>query len=99
MAGMDWKEKAAGLFFESGMGIGDIAAYLDISRQSVSGHLKHLPGYAAEQERRKAANRVRRKEYKKVKNREYRACMAVTGETLRREHDIAALVLSREKYH
>ena len=99
MAEMDWKEKASELFFESKMGIGEIAAYLDISRQSVSGYLKHLPGYGAELERRKAVNRERRKEYKKERNRQYRACMAVTGETLRREHDIAALVLSREEYH
>lgn len=99
MAEMDWKEKARDLYFGSGMGIGEIAVYLDISRQSVSGYLKHLPGYGAEQERRKAANSSRRKEYKKEKNRQYRACMAVTGETLRREHDLAALILSREKYH
>lgn len=99
MAEIDWKEKAVGLYFGSGMGIGEIAAYLDLSRQSVSGYLNHLPGYGAERERRKAVNSSRRKEYKKEKNRQYRACMAVTGETLRREHDIAALILSREKYH
>ncbi len=99
MAEMDWKEKAADLYFKSRMGISEIAAYLDISRQSVSGYLKHLPGYGAERDRRKAANSNRRKEYKKEKNRQYRACMAVTGETLRREHDVAALILSREKYH
>lgn len=95
---MDWKEKAADLYFGSMMGISEIAAYLDISRQSVSGYLKHLPDYGAERDRRKAANSCRRKEYKKEKNRQYRA-LAVTGETLRREHDVAALILSREKYH
>lgn len=99
MAGMDWKEKAAGLFFESDMRIGEIAVYLGISRQSVSGYLKGLPGYEPERERRKAAGMERRKEYKKQKNREYRDCMEVTGETLRREHDVAAVILSREKYH
>lgn len=99
MAEMDWKEKAADLYFGSGMGTSEIAAYLDISRQSVSGYLKRLPGYGAERERRKAVNSNRRKEYKKEKNRQYRASMAVTKETLRREHDIAALILSREKYH
>lgn len=98
MAEIEWKEKAGSLFFESGMGIGDIASYLGVSRQSVSGYLKNLSGYEAERERRKAAGRERRKEYKKQKNREYRSCMEVTGETLRREHDVAALILSREKY-
>lgn len=96
---MPWKKKAEDLFFVSGMGTVEIAAYLGISRQSVSGYLKNLPGYDTERERRKAAGRERRKEYKKQKNREYRSCMEVTGETLRREHDVAALILSREKYH
>lgn len=99
MAVMEWREKAGSLFFESGMRIGDIAAYLGVSRQSVSGYLKNLSGYEAERQRRKAAGREQRKEYKKQKNREYRSCMEVTGETLRREHDVAALILSREKYH
>lgn len=99
MAEMDWRKKAGSLFFESGMRIGDIAAYLGVSRQAVSGYLKNLPGYAAEQERRKAAGRERRKEYKRQKNRQYRGSMEVTGETLRREHDVAALILSREKYY
>lgn len=96
---MSWKKKAEDLFFVSGLGTGEIAAYLGISRQTVSGYLKNLPGYAAERERRKAAGRERRKEYKRQKNRQYRGSMEVTGETLRREHDVAALILSREKYH
>ena len=96
---MVWKEKAGSLFFESGKRIGDIAAYLGISRQSVSGYLKQLPEYEAELALRKEAGTEKRKEYKKLKNREYRCCMAVTGETMRREHDVAAMILSREKYH
>lgn len=96
---MPWKEKAGKLFFESGMGVGEIAEYLDVSRQSVSGYLKSLPGYEEERARRREAGREKRKEYKKRKNREYRSCMAVTAETMRREHDTAALILSREKYY
>ncbi|MGN1144925.1 MAG: hypothetical protein ACI4R5_00635 [Acetatifactor sp.] len=61
--------------------------------------MKKLPGYASERESRKAQNHARRKEYKKEKNKQYRAMSAVTSETIRREHDIAALILSREKYH
>ncbi len=96
---MSWQEKAEDLFFSSGMGTGEISEYLGMSRQSVSAHLKNLPGYGAERERRKAVGRERRKEYKKQKNRQYRGGMEVTGETLRREHDVAALILSREKYY
>lgn len=96
---MPWKEKAKDLFFGSGMGTGEIAAYLGISRQSVSGYLKQLPGYEEERYRRKDANREKRKEYKREKNKEYRtAADAVTAETVKREHDIAAMILSREKY-
>lgn len=71
------------------------------SRQSVSAYLKTLPGYREEKERRKAANAAKRRAYKTEKQKKYRASgmMAVTGETLRREHDLAALELSREIYH
>lgn len=96
---MPWKEKAKDLFFGSGMGTGEIAEYLGISRQSVSGYLKQLPGYDVERDRRKTANRENRKEYKRKKNKEYRsAANAVTADTMKREHDIAAMILSREKY-
>ena len=96
---IDWKSNAEKCFFQSHMSIEDTAAYVGVSRQSVSGYLKSLPGYAEEKESRKARNQEKRKEYKKEKNREYRAMSAVTTETMRREHDIAALILSREKYH
>lgn len=66
---------------------------------SVSGYLKRLPGYKDERDRRKRQNAAARKEYKREKNREYRAMGAITAETIRREHDVAALILSREKYH
>ena len=95
----DWKSIAEKCFFQSHMSIEETAAYVGVSRQSISGYLKMLPGYADEKESRKARNLEKRKEYKKAKNREYRAMSAVTAETIRREHDIAALILSREKYH
>jgi len=94
-----WKEEAVKGFFEDHLTIEEIAAGTGVSRQSISGYLKHLPGYQEEKARRKAANEVARKEYKRAKNREYRAMGAVTAETIRREHDVAALILSREKYH
>lgn len=97
----DWKQEARDCFFESHMSIEDISSYIGISRQSISGYLKTLPGYKEEKERRKIVKRENRKEYKREKNREYRASYGggITAETIRREHDVAALILSREKYH
>lgn len=97
---LGWEECAEKCYFESHMSIQSIAAYINVSRQSISAYLKKLPDYQKEKESRKAANAEKRKEYKRMKNREYRAAMgAVTQETMRREHDVAALILSREKYY
>lgn len=97
---MDWKVQAARYFFD-GLSVDDVAALVGKSRQSVSAYLKTFPGYREEKERRKAANAKKRREYKTGKQRAYRASgmMAVTAETMRREHDLAALELSREIYH
>lgn len=95
---MPWRERAKEMYFESGMRVGDIAVYLNVSRQAVSGYISSLPGYQTERERRRQAGTAKRKEYKRRKNQEYRMQSTVTGETLRREHDMAALILSREKY-
>lgn len=96
----NWKERAARYFFD-GLAVNDVAVLVEKSRQSVSAYLKSLPGYREEKARRKKANAGKRREYKTEKQRKYRASgmMAVTGETLRREHDLAALELSREIYH
>lgn len=95
---MPWKERAREMYFESGMRVGDIAVYLDVSRQAVSGYITPLPGYQTERERRRQTGATKRKEYKRRKNQEYRHQDRVTGETMRKEHDMAALILSREKY-
>ena len=95
----DWRAAAREQFFEGHKSIGEIAKATGISRQSLSGYLKKLPGYKNERDRRKQQNAAARREYKREKNREYRAMGAITAETIRREHDVAALILSREKYH
>lgn len=94
-----WRSAARTDFFDGHESIEEIARKTGVSRQSVSAYLKKLPGYREERERRKAQNALSRKDYKRQKNREYRAMGAVTAETIRREHDVAALILSREKYH
>ena len=96
-----WKEKAAA-YWNDGLRVEDISVLLEVSRQSISAYLKTLPGYAEEKARRKRESAARRREYKTEKQRQYRAVsgsMAVTAETMRREHDLAALELSREIYH
>lgn len=95
----EWRKAAREKFFSDHKSIEDIAKETQITRQSISAYLKKLPGYQQEWERRKAKNMVARKDYKRQKNREYRAMGAITAETIRREHDVAALILSREKYH
>lgn len=96
-----WQELVKDYYFESHLSINDISVLIDVSRQSISGYLKTLPEYKLEKERRKIQNKDKRKEYKKEKNREYRSAAQspVTAETMRREHDLAALELSHEIYH
>lgn len=95
----DWRAAAREMFFDGHRSIEEIARDTHVTRQSISAYLKKLPGYREERERRKTRNAAARKEYKREKNREYRAMGAITAETIRREHDMAAVILSREKYH
>lgn len=98
---MGWREDSLRMFFQDGMSINDISAATGISRQSISAYLKQQPGYDGERQRRMDSNAVRRREYKRQKNREYRSAVhdEVTAETMKREHDMAAAILSREKYY
>lgn len=99
----EWKKEAEKYYFVHHLKMGEIVALTGVSRQSISEYLKRQPGYREEAERRKAENRIRRREYKTQRQRAYReeasVAMQVTGESLRREHDIAAMILSREKYY
>lgn len=96
-----WKDQAKEYFFVSHLSIEDVAALTGISRKSVSAFLQTVDGYQEERTRRKAVNAAKRQAYKNNKNRQYRAAAMgdVTPETIRREHDMAAIVLSREKYY
>lgn len=98
---MGWKEEAFRMFFKDGAAVGNIAVATGVSRQSLSAFLKQQPGYKTEKQRRKETSAIRRREYKAEKNREYRSAARdeVTAETMKREHDMAAAILSREKYY
>lgn len=97
----DWKMTAKRLFFDEKRSIQEIAEKTGVSRQSISAYLNTLPEYQKERINRKEKNALRRREYKKEKSRQYREEYRnrITDETIRREHDIAAMILSREKYH
>lgn len=98
----DWRKKAD-IYFHDGLKISEIAVLLDVSRQSISAYLKTLPDYKDVKEQQKKENARKRRIYKTEKQRSYRAAdsliMAVTPETVRREHELAAMELSRERYH
>lgn len=98
----NWKEKAS-KYYNDGLKISDIALLLEVSRQSVSAFLKSQPGFREEKERRKRENARKRRIYKTDKQRCYRAeqgiSMQVSAETMKREHELAVLELSRERYH
>ncbi len=95
-----WKDRAAS-YYRDGLRVTDIAVLLDVSRQSVSAHIRTLPDLEEVKEKRRAAAAKARRDYKAKKQRAYRAdcLMAVTPETMRREHEMAAIELSRERYH
>lgn len=98
-----WQERAERLFFEGHRSIVEIEEEIRISRKSISRHLSRHPQYLPERERRKQENLLRRAEYKKDWERKHRPAgrfenPPVTKETIQREHDIAVMILSHEKY-
>ncbi len=99
----DWKRKAAE-YYRDGLSFTDIEALLEVSRKSISSYIKSLPEYDQIRAARKRASAEKRRDYKTKKQRQYRQRqqgipMAITGETLKREHELAVLELSRERYH
>lgn len=99
----EWKEKAAA-YYRDGLSYTDIEALLEVSRKSVSSYIRSLPDYGRIRAEREKASAARRRSYKTEKQRQYRqqcspGIHAVTGETIRREHELAVLELSRERYH
>lgn len=98
----DWRKRAEAFFYLEKKSIREIAELTGMSRKSISGHLCGTSGYQAERERRKREHAESRKAYQREWDRTHRSadCYggAVTAETIQREHDVAAMILSREKY-
>ncbi len=98
----DWKEMSETLFFRDHMKIGDICRRVGRTRKYVSGHLQGCSGYGAEKQYRKSRQEEKRRQYQAEWNRSRRresfASGDVTADTLRQEHDVAARILSSERY-
>lgn len=99
----NWKEKARE-YYQDGLSFTDIEALLDVSRKSISTYIKSLPEYDQVRAAREKVSAAKRRSYKTEKQRQYRkqaspGIYAVTGETIRREHELAVMELSRERYH
>ena len=99
----DWKEQAEALFFVDHLSIKEIAAIVKKNRRYVSEAIKASTtyNYQKEYDWRKEQSKEKRKEYQREWDRKNRSPSMgeVTAETIRREHDIAAAVLSHEKYY
>lgn len=92
----NWK-KVAEEMYADGKKINDIAATLQLSRKTVSKYINSLPCSVMTQvkEKRKKMSMERRKEQKKSYRKNE---LHFEGVSLRRQHDIDVMVLSREKY-
>ena len=95
-----WQERAKALFFVEKKSIKEISIMLLKSKKSIYDYLKKLPEYQQEKEKRQKINRQNRKEYQKQWDRQNRAdrYTSISGESIRREHDIAAMILSAERH-
>lgn len=99
----DWKEQAEALFFVDHLSIKEIAEIVKKNRRHVSEAIKASTTYNYQKEYawRKEQSKEKRKEYQRDWDRKNRSPSMgeVTSETIRREHDLAAAVLSHEKYY
>lgn len=97
-----WKERAKALFLVDKLNISQIAEIISVSRKSVGAYLATIPECQEEKTRRKTFNKTKRREYQREWDRNHRRNTIsgnITAETLRREHELAVMELSREKYH
>ena len=98
----DWKTRAETLFFREHRKINDICLAVGRTRKYVSSYLRGCAGYAEEKRYRERRQEEKRRRYRREWDRTNRGCRTadgpVTAETMRREHDVAARILSSERY-
>lgn len=97
---MTWREQSKALFFMEKRTIKEISTMIGKSEKSIGKYFKTLPEYEKEKQQRKKQNKQKRKEYQRQWDRENRKNRynKINGESLKREHDLAAVILSRERY-
>lgn len=96
---MNWRERAKALFFVEKKTIVQISEETGVSIRSISKYLNLQPDYKTERENRKIENQRKNKEDKKQWSKiNYRNNLVVNNETLKREHNLATYILSKEKY-
>ena len=95
-----WQERAKALFFMEKKSIKEISKTILKSEKSIYSYFKNLPEYKSEKEKRKKVNYKKRKEYQRQWDRQNRADRyhCINGESMKREHDVAARILSRERH-
>lgn len=99
-----WRGQAYALFFVDHLAIKEICPIIRKTRKYVSEYLQSCEEYEAEKELRKKQNTDKRKEYQREWDRANRSPsndygMKITGETLQREHELAVMELSAERYY
>jgi IS30 family transposase len=96
-----WKQQAEALFFTDHAGITEIAKTVNKARETVSRHLVKCEAYDQEMTLRRARREKQRKDYQRQWDRDNRSgrYSAVNGESMKREHEIAVMVLSRERIY
>lgn len=97
----EWKRQAKALFFIDRLDIKEIAFIVHRARETVSRFLNDCEGYEAEMAMRKKQSAKNRKEYQRNWDRENRSSKTgdITGDSLKREHDQAVRILSRERFN
>lgn len=89
-----WQQEARHLYFEQHLKIITVSEMVGKTRQTVSSYLKSCPEWDCETEYRKLESQKRRKNQKRFWDMLNRC-----EPNLKREHEIAVSILSREKYY
>lgn len=98
-----WKEQARELYIKENKKINEIATILKKSRKTISAFLNSQKDIDEIKAHKKEVNKEGRKKYQRDWDRKNRNSInyddaLVEGYLMRRSHDIASSILSREKY-
>lgn len=97
----DWRAESERLFFKEHMTVTAIASQVGCTRKYVAAHLKSMPGYLEERQRRKSESQEKRKEQQRQWDRDNRSGGGNINERamLLNDHVQAVRELSHERYY